>query len=209
MRESQATQPPRPHDAGQAGGLAPQPASSGSASGPRLRDQRGPLARGPLALGVLSVLLAVVGAGLTVRAAQLRDSPAAANRAFTDAAATSQVIAAVSTGVSEIYSYSYTDLAATPRAADRVLAGQAAAQYRQLAPELSQAVTERLTVVTRVTRIGVSSLTPDSARLLVFLDQTATRGAGKTGKSSTVPAQLDVIARLSGGTWRITNIESR
>jgi Mce-associated membrane protein len=199
MRESQATQPP--HDAGQAGGLAPQPASPGSASGPRLRDQRG-----PLALLAASLLLAAVGAGLTVRAAQLRDSPAAANRAFTDAEATSQVTAAVSAGVSEIYSYSYTDLAVTLRAADRVLAGQAAAQYRQLEPELGQAVTERLTVITRVRAIGVSSLTPDSAQLLLFLDQTATRGAGK---SSTVPAQLDVTARLYGGTWRITNIESR
>jgi Mce-associated membrane protein len=159
-----------------------------------------------LALLVASLLLAAVGAGLAVRAAQLRDGPATANSAFTDAAATSQVTAAVSAGVSEIYSYSYSDLAATLRAADRVLAGQAAAQYRQLAPELSQAVNERLTVVTRVKAVGVSSLTPDSAQLLLFLDQTVTRGAEK---SSTVPAQLDVTARLSGGTWRITNIESR
>jgi Mce-associated membrane protein len=204
MRESQATQPPGSHDAGQADDLTPGTALPGSASGPR--QSRGPLARGPLALFVLSVLLAVVGAGLTVRAAQLRDNPAAANRAFTDATATSQLTAAVSADVSEIFSYSYPDLAATLRAADRVLAGQAAAQYRQLAPELDQAVGQRLTVVTRVQAVGVSSLTPDSAQLLIFLDQTATRG---TGKSSTVPAQLDVTARLSGGTWRITNIESR
>jgi len=209
MRESQATQLPGSHDAGQADDHTPRTASPGPASGPRQSRgplARGPLARGPLALFVLSVLLAVVGAGLTVRAVQLRDNPAAANRAFTDATATSQVTAAVSADVSEIFSYSYPDLAATLRAADRVLAGQAAAQYRQLAPELDQAVSQRLTVVTRVKAIGVGSLTPDSAQLLVFLDQTATRGAGK---SSTVPAQLDVTARLSGGTWRITNIESR
>jgi Mce-associated membrane protein len=206
MRESPTAQQPGPHDAGQAGGPAPQPAPPGPASGPRFFSLRGPLARGPLALLVLSVLLAAVGAGLTVRAAQLRDGPAAANGALTDATATSQVIAAVSAGVSEIYSYSYTDLSATQRAADRVLAGQAAAQYRQLEPELGQAVSERLTVTTRVKAIGVSSLASDSAQLLLFLDQTVTRGAGK---SSTVPAQLDVTARLSGGTWRITNIESR
>jgi Mce-associated membrane protein len=167
---------------------------------------RRPLARGPLALGVLSVLLAAVGAGLTVRAAQLRDSPAAANRAFTDAAATSQVIAAVSAGVSEIYSYTYTDLAATRRAARRVLAGQAAVQYDPLSPELSGAVTERLTVVTRVTRIGVSSLTPGSASLLVFLRQTATRDGRSAGS---VPAQLEITARLTGGRWLITGIDAR
>jgi Mce-associated membrane protein len=201
MRESQATQPPGSHDAGRAGDLAPESASPGSASGPRLRDQRG-----PLALLVASLLLAATGAVLLVLAARLHGTPAAANRALSDTAATRQVTAAVSADVSEIFSYSYPDLAATLRAADRVLAGQAAAQYRQLAPELDQAVGQRLTVVTRVQAVGVSSLTPDSAQLLIFLDQTATRG---TGKSSTVPAQLDVTARLSGGTWRITNIESR
>jgi Mce-associated membrane protein len=163
-------------------------------------------AYGPLALGVLSVLFAAVGAGLTVRAAQLRDSPAAANGALTDAVATSQVIAAVSTGVSDIYSYTYTDLAATRQAARRVLAGRAAAQYAQLSPALSDAVAERLTVVTRVTRIGVSSLTPGSARLLVFLRQTVTRDGRPAGS---VPAQLEITARLTGGRWLITGIDAR
>jgi Mce-associated membrane protein len=158
------------------------------------------------ALGVLSVLLAAVGAGLTVRAAQLRDGQAAANRAFTDAAATSQVITAVSAGVSEIYSYTYTDLSATRQAARRVLAGQAAAQYDQLSPELSAAVTERLTVVTRVTRIGVSSLMSGSASLLVFLRQTSTRDGRPAGS---VPAQLEITARLAGGRWLITGIDAR
>lgn len=201
MRVFRTAQAPGSLDAGRAGDLAPQPALPGSASGPRLRDRRG-----PLALFTASLLLAATGAVLLVLAAQLHGSPAAANRALSDMAATRRVTAAVSADVSEIYSYSYTDLAATRRAADRVLAGQAAAQYRQLAAELGLAASERLTVITRVKAIGVSSLTPDSAQLLLFLDQTVTRGAGK---SSTVPAQLDVTARLSGGTWRITNIESR
>ena len=144
-----------------------------------IRTTQPPGPHGPLALLVLSVLLAAAGAGLTIRAAQLRDRPAAANRALTDAATTSQVTAAVSAGVSGIYSYTYTDLAATRQAARRVLAGQAAAQYDQLSPALSDAVTERLTVVTRVTRIGVSSLTPGSARLLVFVRQVATRDGHK------------------------------
>lgn len=181
MREPPATQAPRP---------------------------RGPLAlpRGPLALLVLSVLLVAVGAGLTIRAAQLRDGPAAANGALTDAAATSQVAAAVSAEVSEVYSYTYTDLAATRQAARRVLASQAAAQYDRLSPELSDAVTERLTVVTRVTRIGVSSLTPGSARLLVFLRQAITRDGRPAGS---VPAQLEITARLAGGRWLITGIDTR
>jgi Mce-associated membrane protein len=161
--------------------------------------------RGPLTLLAASVLLAAVGAGLTIRAAQLRDGPAA-NGALTDAAATSQVTVAVSAGVSEIYSYTYTDLAATRQAARRVLAGQAAAQYDQLSPELSDAVAERLTVVTRVRRIGVSSLTSGSARLLVFLEQAVTRDGRPAGS---VPAQLEITARLTGGRWLITGIDAR
>jgi Mce-associated membrane protein len=90
--------------------------------------------------------------------------------------------------------------------AARVLTGQAAAQYRQLLPALQGAASQRLTVTTRVTRIGVSSLTAGSARLLVFLDQTTTRD-GKRGAPAT--AQLEVTARLSGGTWLITTIDAR
>lgn len=192
----------------------PAPAVPGPASGPRRPRFRGPLAqpfrplrlRGPLLLFAASLLLTAAGAGLLALAAQLRGSPPAANGALTDAAATRQVTASVSAGVSQIYSYSYTDLAATRAAARRVLAGRAAAQYRQLSPELGAAVSQRLTVVTKVTSIGVSSLTAGSARLLVFLDQTVTRAGAKP--NAPVPAQLTVTATRSGGRWLITSIQT-
>jgi Mce-associated membrane protein len=185
------------------------------AAGPGIADGTSHLPRFPLvprcSLGLLalfaaSLVLVLAGAGLLVAAAGLRDSPAAANRALTDRAATSQVLDAVSADVSEIYSYSRTDIQATIAAAARVLTGQAAVQYRQLSPMLANAVRQRLTVATRVVRAGVISLTGDTARLLIFLDQTATRG---DAKPTAVPAQLVVTARFSGGRWRIASIEAR
>lgn len=158
------------------------------------------------ALFAASLALVLAGAGLLAAAAGLRDSPPAANRALTDQAATSQVIAAVSADVSEIYSYSYTDIPRTITAAARVLTGQAAGQYRELSPMLRDAVSQRLTVATRVVRAGVADLTVDTARLLIFLDQTATRAGSKPTASS---AQLMVTAQLSGGRWRIASIEAR
>lgn len=173
-----------------------------AASGPRINAPF----RGPLALFAVSLLLVAAGAVLLVLAGRARTSPATGNQALISAAATRQVTAAVSAGVAGIYSYSYTDLAASERTAAHVLAGQAAAQYRELSPELRAAVSERITVVSKVTAIGVKSLTAGTATLLVFLRQTTTR-AGKPAGS--VPAQLQLTARLIRGRWRITGITAR
>lgn len=159
-----------------------------------------------LALFAVSFTLVLAGSGLLAAAAGLRGTPAAANRALTDRTTTRQVIAAVSTDISEIYSYSYADIPSTTAAAARVLTGQAAAQYRELSPMLRDAVSQRLTVATRVVRAGVITLIGDTAQLLVFLDQRATRG---DTKESSVRAQLMVTARFSDGQWRIASIEAR
>jgi Mce-associated membrane protein len=116
------------------------------------------------------------------------------------------VIGAISTDASRIFSYSYPRLAATQRAAGEVLAGRAAAQYRELFPFLRNAGAQQLTVRTRVVRVGVTWLTATDARLLVFLNQTASRGRGKP---SSVPAQLAITAQYRAGRWRITGIGAR
>lgn len=154
-----------------------------------------------------SLVLALAGTGLLIAAAQARDSPAAANHALTDQAATRQVLASVTADVSAIYSYSSADIGAAQRAAQRVLAGQAAAQYRELFPLLRRdAAGQQLTVVSRVVRAGVSFLSPDTAHVLVFINQTATRGHDK---GSNARAQLAITAQLRGGQWLITGIEAR
>lgn len=158
-----------------------------------------------LAAGV--ALLAAATVLVTAGSAQ-RDGPASVNQAFTDQAGTRNVIAAVSAGLREVYSYSYTDIPAAQRAARSVLSGQAAAQYAKLSPMLRDAVSQRLTVRTRVVRAGVIWLTGTTARLLVFLDQTSTRG--NTPKPAVAAAQLLITASRAspgGGRWLITGME--
>jgi Mce-associated membrane protein len=163
--------------------------------------------RGPLVLAVASLVVALAGTGLLIAAAHVRGSPAAANGAVTDQAATRQVLTAVAADVSAIYSYSSADIGAVQQAAQQFLAGQAAAQYQELLPLLRRnAAGQQLTVVSRVVRAGVTYLSADSAQVLVFIDQTVTRGHNN---GSTARAQLAITAQLRGGRWLITGIEAR
>jgi Mce-associated membrane protein len=166
------------------------------------------VSRGLVALYAASLVLTLAGAGLLAAAARLRGSPAAANHALTDTAATRRVIGVVSADLTKIFSYSYTDLPATERAARQVLAGPAAAQYDTLFPQLRGAVGQHLSLVTRVVHAGVTQLSADSAQLLVFLDQSATRGQATVG-STPYHAQLAIVAQFRAGRWRITGIEAR
>lgn len=168
---------------------------------PRTRRRRRLL---PLAL---ALVLVVSGAWLLVRTGQLRDDPAYANTALTDTDATTRVIGDVDAAVSKIFSYSYTDTAATQRAARTVLDGAAYRQYEALfAQVLSRAPRQRLTLTTRVVRTGVIDISGDTAHLLVFLDQVTTRGGRRTG--TTAAAQLVVTARARDGHWRIVDIKA-
>jgi Mce-associated membrane protein len=162
--------------------------------------------RASLALFGTSLLLAAAGVVLMALAGRVQGGPAAGNQALADATRTRQVTDQVSAALAGIYSYSYTDLAATTRTAHQVLAGQAAVQYAELSHMLSAAVTERVTVATTVTAAGVRSLTGDTAILLVFLRQASTRDGKPAGS---VPAQLQVTAQLVAGRWLITGIAAR
>jgi Mce-associated membrane protein len=66
---------------------------------------------------------------------------------------------------------------------------------------------QQLKLTTRVVSIGVTQLDDAHAQLLVFLDQSATRG--DTGQTSTSAAQLSISARLIAGHWMIDNIHAR
>lgn len=153
----------------------------------------------------LAAVLAAGGAVLTVAAGQLRDP--AGNRALVNQAATRQVIAVVSREVNAIFSYSYADIGATRGAAAAALTGPAARQYRLLFGQVeAHGPAEKLTLVSRVVRAGAIRLAGGSAELLLFIDQKWQRAAGPL---VTAAAQLDVMARLSGGRWRITAIRAR
>ncbi|MBO0822577.1 MAG: hypothetical protein J2P28_00475 [Actinobacteria bacterium] len=172
------------------------------------RQPRVRASRGAVWLGAATVVLVAAGATLTVLAIDMRDGPAASNRALTDAAATRQVAAAVSTDLEDVFSYTYTDLQSSKLEAQAVLAGSAVRQYNELFPELHNAVSQQLTVITHVTHAGVTSLSGHTAQLLIFMNQTASRGLAPIN-ATPYHAQLVVTAVWRRGQWRIVDIASR
>lgn len=157
--------------------------------------------------GVLVVVLLAAGAVMYAAGRQLRDTPATSNLALTDSAATAQVAGEVTNALGKVFSYSPGGTAATKASAQRLLAGKALQQYAALFGQVEkQAADQKLTLTTHVVRAGVTRLTPDSAHLLVFLDQVYEREGKAAGKAA---AQLSVTARLREGHWTIVEITSR
>lgn len=158
-------------------------------------------------LPLLVAALLAASAVLLLLAAQSGRSPAAANRALTDRAATDEVLAEVGTAAARVFSYDPATLTRTHDDARATLRGRAAKEYEALFAQVRRRVTEqRLTLTTRVTRAGVTRLTATRAELLLFLDQTSAR---RGGSATTVAAQLSVSAAREGGHWRITAIKAR
>ncbi len=163
--------------------------------------------RWPRVLGaLLAVALIATGGALYVEGRQLRDTPATANLALTDAEATTRVTGDVSSALGKIFSYGPGATAATRAAAKEVLAGKALQQYAALFGQVErQSADQKLTLTTEVVRAGVTRLTGSSAHLLVFLDQVyERRGRAPT----TASAQLTVVAELREGRWWIVEIGS-
>ncbi len=163
--------------------------------------------RWPRVLGaLLTVALIATGGALYAEGRQLRDTPATANLALTDAEATTRVTGDVSSALSKVFSYGPGATAGTRAAAEEVLAGKALQQYATLFGQVErQSADQKLTLTTEVVRAGVTRLTDDSAHLLVFLDQVHER-RGRT--PTTASAQLTVTAELRDGRWWIVEIGS-
>ncbi|GLY43747.1 hypothetical protein Amsp01_097700 [Amycolatopsis sp. NBRC 101858] len=179
------------------------PASSDEvAEPPRRRPLLLPL------LVVVSVLLAAAGVLFTLAARSAADDPAAANHALTDVGATADVTSAVTLALNRIFSYSYDKTEITEQAARDVLRGDALTTYDRLFAQVKEkAPAQKLVLTTRVTSSAVQDLREGHARLLVFLDQAATRADNNS--SSSAAAQLSVTAEREGNAWKITGLTPR
>ena len=163
-------------------------------------------------MGLLTLVLALVGALTLALAAvfafqahQLRSTDSASNLALVDPSLTDEAISSVSAGLNRVFTYDYADPSATQKAASELLVGDASSQYKTLFDKLQSAASgQQLTLKTTTVLGGVTTLTPDSARLLVFLDQSSTRASDSN--SSTAAAQLDVAAVKRDGVWKISEI---
>lgn len=175
-------------------------------------DEEAPERRGPsrlvIALGVAAVVLAGLGTWFLFAANDLRSAPATRNTALVDTGRTAEVSAAVSSALNQIFSYSYDRTEETEQAAAAVLRGDALETYDKLFAQVRElAPSQKIVLTTRVVHSAVQSLEGDRARLLVFLDQAATRADADT--SNAAAAQLSVTARREGGHWVITDLEPR
>ncbi|WUT00440.1 hypothetical protein OHA46_28815 [Streptomyces sp. NBC_00708] len=185
-----------------------EPEAAPEAPEPTDDNGRRPARRWPRVLaGVLVVALLAAGAVMYAAGRQLRDTPATSNRALTDSAATAQVAGEVTNALGKVFSYSPDGTAATKASAQKLLAGKALQQYAALFGQVEkQSADQKLTLTTHVVRAGVTRLTPDSAHLLVFLDQVYERKGKAASKAA---AQLSVTAQLREGHWTIVEITSR
>jgi Mce-associated membrane protein len=161
----------------------------------------------PLLIAV-SLLLAAAGVVFTVAARSADGDPAAANHALTDVGGTADVTSAVTLALNRIFSYSYDKTDVTEQAARDVLRGEARTTYDRLFAQVKEkAPAQKLVLTTRVTSSAVQELRDGHARLLVFLDQSATRADNNS--SSSAAAQLSVTAEREGNAWKITGLTPR
>lgn len=162
----------------------------------------------PWVLAVVALLLAGFGAWFTLETDSIRSSGAAENQALVDVGATAEVNSSITLALNKIFSYSYDKTDVTEQAAANVLRGKALTTYNQLFTQVRQmAPQQKLILSTRVVNSAVQSLDGDHARLLVFLDQSATRT--DTNTTSAAASQLSITAERQHGQWVITDLAPR
>ena len=158
---------------------------------------------------VVFAAIAVVMAGLAVwftLETRSTNAVVAHNTALSDASGTAEAGKQISAALGTVFSYRYDDPAKSEQAAKELLTGPALAQYDQLFGQVRKlAVDQQLVVTSTAVASGVKLLDGDRAALLVFLDQTGTRG---DGQRSTGAAQLSVTAERVGGKWRVTGMSA-
>ncbi|WP_406629995.1 hypothetical protein [Amycolatopsis sp. WGS_07] len=153
----------------------------------------------------VAVVMAALAVWFSIEA-RTTNAVVAHNTALSDVSGTADAGKQVSAALGTLFSYRYDDPSRNDRAANDLLTGPALAQYSRLFGQVRQlAAAQKLVVTSTAVASGVKLLDGDRAALLVFLDQTGTRG---DGQRSTGAAQLSVTAERSGGKWRITGMSA-
>ena len=129
----------------------------------------------PALIGALAVLVGMA-VFFAVENAEVRGTPSAQNTALVDVGTTAQVSQQVTAALKTIYSFDYTRLDQNEAAARAVITPAFAGQFDQLFRQVRELAPQQQAVVTAtVNLVGVQSVNGDTATLLVFLDQQATR----------------------------------
>lgn len=180
-------------------------------AGPATATRR---ARRAIPVPVLAVALALA-VGLAVffgvADARLRGTPAAQNTALVDIATTAQVSRQVDDALKTIYSFDYARLDQNEAAARAVITPGFAAQFNELFTQVRRLAPQQQAVVRATVNVSaVKSINGDTAVLLVFLDQQATRAQSGSGPQQLAAAgRLTVTAQQVNGIWKVADVQPR
>ena len=159
----------------------------------------------PVALLVITVLLAGLGAVMLIRAHAAQADGPMANQALVSTGDTQEAVSQVGTALNQILSYDMANPKPAQDAAKHWLTGDAPGQYQTLVTALGKAATDQqLTMVAKVSTAGVVSLRDGAAQLLVFLDQQSKRASDQSTSVSAAQVQITAVQTPDG--WRISEI---
>ncbi|WP_186383646.1 hypothetical protein, partial [Amycolatopsis acidiphila] len=135
-------------------------------------------------------------------------SAATENTALLDVAGTSQVNQAATSAAETLFSYDYNNIAKTQNAAkDLLLNDEVKATYNNLMGEVERLAPQQKIVVTvKASRSAVIMLNGDRARVMVFVDQTATRT--DQNQTSSGSAQLWLNMQKVDGKWKVAQLNT-
>ena len=155
----------------------------------------------PLVLVVVAALLVGLGTWFQSQANSVR-----LNDALLDSAGTTEVSGQVREAVEKAFSYNFTDVTSTEKAANELLVGKAKCQYNAIfGPVRTLAPEQKLIVTVRAVTAGVTYLDGDRATVLLFLDQITTRTTDN--QSGGGIAMMRVGAQRVDDRWKVDNME--
>ncbi|WP_236789520.1 hypothetical protein [Amycolatopsis sp. GM8] len=166
--------------------------------------------RNPFVIAGALFGLAIVLAGFAVwfKIEDNKIGSATENTALLDVARTSQVNQAATSAAETLFSYDFNDIAKTQNAAkDLLLNDEVRARYDSLIGEVERlAPQQKLVVTVKASRSAVIMLNGDRARVMVFVDQTATRT--DQNQTSSGSAQLHMNMQYVNGKWRVSDLDT-
>ncbi|WP_091802100.1 hypothetical protein [Prauserella marina] len=165
--------------------------------------------RGYALVAVLLVLaLAFGGLAFFFNMRQSEAETAAGNAALVDVQGTTQVKEAMGTAAERLFSIDYNDIGKTEQAADQLLVNdEVKKKYQALMGEVKRVAPEQKIVVTvKTTRSAVLMLNDDRAKVMVYIDQTATRT--EDNQTSAGSAALWFTSEKRDGEWKVTDMDT-
>lgn len=158
------------------------------------------------ALLVVGLLLAGAAVFFQVKGSEAR--AATSNSALVDGPATSEVKEAMEKAAERLFSIDHNNLGKTEKAANELLAGGEVKQkYDALMGEIKRLAPDQKIVVTvHAARSAVVNLDGDRARVMVFIDQAATRPQDE--QPAVGGAAMWLETQKQGDTWKVTNLDT-